>query len=141
MARIGIYRIGFVEQNEVTDSWQEEEQQRNGNDPLNITSIHWFIGLEQDTTTLTEESVDDDGGLCFDATLTFTVRKDQDIALAKKYIARPVVIHAIAVDGNDYKLGTKEYPVRMNSINRYNALETREIEIDITYRTLTGILQ
>jgi hypothetical protein len=68
------------------------------------------------------------------------VRRDTDIALTKGYMRRPVVMHVVAVDQNEYKVGTKSYPVRMQTNNDYTGIETREIHIKVSYQSSTGVM-
>jgi hypothetical protein len=102
--------------------------------------MHWFSAFDQKQASLKEELVEDETGILFETTLDFTVRRDTDIALAKRYMRRPVVMHAIAVDQNEYKIGTKSYPVRMKTNNDYGGVDTREIRISVTYQTRTGVM-
>lgn len=141
MQKTGIKRIGFVEQNEIDDTWVQQEQpnQRRGN-PSTIPNIRWFKCIDQGASSIEESTVDDATGLCYEASLQFVLRQQTDIALGKRYAKRPIVIYAEAVDGNTYKLGTKECPVRMAIVNRYDALNTRELSISANYLTLTGIM-
>ncbi len=141
MAKTGIYRIGFVENNEVDDVWQQvEEQQEERGTRSGMSVMHWFSTFDQKQASLKEELVEDENGIHFETTLDFTVRRDTDIALAKRYMRRPVVMHAIAVDQNEYKIGTKSYPVRMKTNNDYGGVDTREIRISVTYQTRTGVM-
>lgn len=141
MAKTGIYRIGFVENNEVDDVWQQvEEQQEERGTRSGMSVMHWFSTFDQKQASLKEEQVEDETGIHFETSLDFTVRRDTDIALAKRYMRRPVVMHAIAVDQNEYKIGTKSYPVRMKTNNDYGGVDTREIRISVTYQTRIGVM-
>lgn len=145
MARIGIKRIGFAEQNEVDDTWtmqQAQQQQADRGAVMAVQSAvwHWFDSIDQDTATLEEELTDDDG-LSYTARLDFTVRTDDDIKLAVRYARRPLVIQAVAVDGRTYTMGTKPLPTRFTFSNRYATMQTREAQLHATYDTLNGIMR
>lgn len=141
MARVGIYRISFAEQNETDDVWVEQQPQQLRGGLVSMILRRWFNGIDQRVSTLEENIIDDEGGIRYETTLSFTVRKDADIALAKKYSARPVVIYADAVDGNTYIIGTKDYPARMSCSNRYDGLNTREVQVNVRYQSLSGALK
>ena len=144
MTIVGIKTIGFVEQNEVNDQWvqQEEEQQAERSIPdIYIDGSHWFKKIDQSAADLTEDLVMDENGQHYELTLSFTVRTEDDIALAKKYAKRPVVIYAVAVDGTRYTIGTKSYPAYIVTSNRYDATNTREVQGSVTYQSRTGIMQ
>lgn len=142
MNKIGIFRIGFVEQNEIDDTWHEQEQpaQRGVYESV-LPNSRWFKSIDQTASTIAEQTVDEADGICYEASLQFVVRKDTDMELAKRYALRPVVVYVEAVDGHTYKLGTKEYPVRMAIANSYDAMNTRQVTVSANYRTLTGIMQ
>lgn len=144
MSKIGIKRIGFKEQNEVNDQWVQQEQQQQalrGQVPMNVSGTHWFKSIDQDNTTLTEELVLDESGKHFEVQLPFVVRTDTDLALAKKYAGRPVVVYAVAVDGNSYTIGTKSYPAYLITSDRYDARNTREVALEVNYQGKTSLLR
>ena len=142
MSKVGIYRIGFKEQNEVTDQWtQQEEQQERSGPEIYIDGSHWFKSIDQKVTNLIEELVSDDNGSCYEQNLNFVVRKDVDIKLARKYINRPVVVYVLAVDGNRYTIGTKDYPTCLVTSDRYQELDTREIAMKVSYKSKTPLLK
>ena len=142
MSKVGIYKIGFKEQNEVTDIWvQEEEQQERVIPDIYIDGSHWFKSIDQKVADLTEELVNDDNGPCYEQNLNFVVRKDVDIELARKYVNRPVVVYVWAVDGTRYTIGTKEYPTCLVTSDRYQELSTREMAMTVTYKSKTRLLK
>jgi hypothetical protein len=142
MSKVGIYRIGFKEQNEINDIWvQQEEQQDRSGPELNIDGSHWFKSIDQKVTNLIEELVSDDNGSCYEQNLNFVVRKDVDIKLARKYINRPVVVYVLAVDGNRYTIGTKDYPTCLVTSDRYQDLDTREIAMKVSYKSKMPLLK
>ena len=142
MSKVGIYRIGFKEQNEINDIWvQQEEQQERSGPELYIDGSHWFKSIDQKVTDLTEEMVMDETGTCFEQNLSFVVRKDVDIELARKYANRPVVVYAFAVDGSRYTIGTKNYPAYLVTSDRYQGLDTREMAMTVNYKTKTRLLK
>lgn len=142
MSKVGIYRIGFKEQNEVNDQWtQQEEQQERAVPVIYLDGSHWFKSIDQKVTDLTEEMAMDETGTCFEQNLSFVVRKDVDIELARKYVNRPVVVYVWAVDGNRYTIGTKEYPTCLVTSDRYQGLDTREMALKVSYKTKTRILK
>ena len=145
MTKVGILKIGFKEQNEVNDAWVQQEQeqpaQRSGIPDIYIDGSHWFKSIDQDNTSLTEELVIDESGKCFEVQLPFVVRKKADIDLAKKYEGRPVVVYAIAADGKRYTIGTKSYPAYLITSNRYDARNTREVAIEVNYKSKTSLIR
>lgn len=142
MSKIGISRIGFVEQNEIDDQWvQQEQPAQRGIGGTAIAGLHPFGSIDQSAATLEENFEDDENGQHYEAMLDFTVRTEADIAMAKKYAGRPVVVHVQAVDGNKYTIGTKQYPVRMKTQNRYDGMNTREIGVSVSYKSLTGVMK
>ena len=61
--------------------------------------------------------------------------------LAKKYAGRPVVVYAVAVDGKRYTIGTKSYPAYLVISNRYDAMNTREVAVNVKYQSKTSLLR
>ena len=142
MNKIGIYRIGFKEQNEVNDQWvQQEEHQERSIPDVYIDGSHWFKSIDQKNSSLEEVLVNDESGTRYETTLSFVVRKSEDMTLAKKYDRRPVIMYVRAVDGSNYTIGTKTYPVMMLTENRYDAMNTREISVTVRFDSLYGIMQ
>ena len=123
MNKIGIYKIGFKEQNEVNDQWVQQEQEQAQRDipVVYIDGSHWYKSIDQTATDLTEDLVIDDSGPHYEVSLPFVVRKEEDTELAKKYAGRPVVVYAIAVDGKRYTIGSKSYPAYLVISNRYQS--------------------
>jgi hypothetical protein len=140
MAKTGIYRIGFAEKNEVDDSWQQQEEHQERGLRSGMMVMHWFTAFDQKQASMNEELVEDENGLYFETTLDFAVRRDEDIALAKRYMRRPVVMRVVAVDQKQYEVGTKSYPVRMKTNNNYTGIDTREIRIKVDYQSRLGVM-
>lgn len=142
MTKVALKSIGFVEQNEVDDQWVQQElpAQRGASNAI-MVGLHSFGSIDQSTATLEENFEDDENGQHYEAMLDFTVRTEADISMAKKYAGRPVVVHVQAVDGNKYTIGTKQYPVRMKTQNRYDGMNTREIGVSASYKSLTGVMK
>jgi len=142
MNKIGIYKIGFKEQNEVNDQWvQQQEQQDRSIPDIYIDGSHWFKSIDQTNTSLTEDLVIDEEGKYYEQDLPFVVRKTEDIELAKKYEGRPVVVYAIAVDGKRYTIGSKSYPAYLVTSNRYSAMDTREMAVTVNYKSKTSLIR
>ncbi len=142
MSKVGIKRIGFKEQNEVNDQWVQQEQHQERSIPeVYMDGSHWFHSIDQDNTSLTEELVVDESGRYFEVQLPFVVRKDEDIALAKKYAGRPVVVYVVTVDGNRYTIGTKSYPAYLITTDNYDARNTREVAMEVNYKGRTSLLR
>ena len=142
MSKVGILKIGFKEQNEVNDTWVQQEQQSERGVPVVYSDgSHWFKSIDQDNTSLTEELTIDESGKYYDVQLSFVVRQKADIDLAKKYQGRPVVVYVIAVDGSRYTIGTKSYPAYLTPSNRYDARNTREVAMEVNYRGKTSLLR
>lgn len=142
MNKVALKKIGLIEQNEVNDVWtqQEEQQVERSLSDVYLDGSHWFNSIDQGSATLEENLNEDESGLSYTTNLSFTVRTEADMALAKKYAHRPLVIKAVAVDGNTYSIGTKQYPVHMATQNRYDGTNTREIQISATFQSSTGVM-
>ncbi|MCR5645870.1 MAG: hypothetical protein K6F96_05730 [Bacteroidales bacterium] len=138
MSKVGIYRIGFVEQNEDNDVWVQTQVQQNapsirGAAGLVIQGLRKFKRIDQKVADLNQELVIDDSGMKYTIQLDFTVRNEEDIALAGKYEGRPVVMYVWTVDGNQYKLGKKSDPVRMTTKDIYQGVTTREVSVSVKF--------
>lgn len=141
MSKVGIYQIGFKEQNEENDVWvQQEEHVERSLPNIYLDGTRRFKSIDQSDTELTEELVMDESGKKYKIQLPFVVRKDEDIELAKKYAGRPMVIYAWAVDGHLYKIGTKSYPAYIKTSNRYQGLDTREMAMTVEYESRKQLL-
>ena len=142
MSKIGIYQIGFKEQNEESDIWvQQEAQQERSLPNIYLDGTRRFKSIDQKKTDLTEELVMDASGKKYKVQLPFIVRKDIDIELAKKYAGRPMVVYVWDVDGKVYKIGTKSYPAYIITSNRYQGLDTREMALTVEYESRKPLLQ
>ena len=142
MNKVALKNIGFKEQNEVNDQWVQQEQQQERSIPdIYIDGSRWFKKIDQSAADLTEDLVMDESGQHYELTLSFTVRTEDDMALAKKYAKRPVVVYAVAVDGSRFTIGTKSYPAYLVTSNRYDAMNTREVQVSVSYQSRTGIMQ
>lgn len=143
MNKVALKKVGFLEQNEVNDVWvqQEEQQAERSLSDVYLDGGHWFKSIDQETATLEESLNEDETGLNYTTNLNFTVRTETDMTLAKKYARRPLVIKAVAVDGTTYSIGTKQYPVRMATQNRYDGMNTREIQISASFQSITGVMK
>ena len=142
MNKVALKNIGFKEQNEVNDQWVQQEQQQERSIPdIYIDGSHWFKKIDQSAADLTEDLVMDESGQHYELTLSFTVRTEDDMALAKKYAKCPVVVYAVAVDGSRFTIGTKSYPAYLVTSNRYDAMNTREVQVSVSYQSRTGIMQ
>lgn len=142
MNKVGILKIGFKEQNEINDLWVQQEQQVERSIPeIYLDGSHWFKSIDQDNSTLTEELIIDESGKYYEVQLPFVVRQVADIELAKKYQGRPVVVIVVAVDGSRYSIGTKTYPAYLTPSNRYDGINTREMAMEVNYRSKTSVLR
>lgn len=143
MSRIGIYRIRFKELNHVNNQWvqQEVEQQRRITAEVNSDGSHDFKSIDQRTANLVENMEVDGNGVVYNNSLGFTVRRDSDIDLARKYAGQPVVVYAYGVDGHLYTIGTKEYPARLVISDRYSGLDTREVAVKVAYQSVSRLLR
>ena len=141
MNKVAIKKIGFEKLNDVNDQWvqQEEHQERSLNQDVYIDGIQRFRSIDQQYASMTEELTMDESGNKYHQQLQFTVRTEYDRNLAKKYERRPLVVHVWTVDGNYYKLGTKEYPAYFIPA-KTNSKETVETSITVEYDTLTAIM-
>ena len=142
MNKVGILKIGFKEQNEINDLWVQQEQQvERSIHEIYLDGSHWFKSIDQDNSTLTEELIIDESGKYYEVQLPFVVRQVADIELAKKYQGRPVVVIVVAVDGSRYSIGTKSYPAYLTPSNRYDGINTREMAMEVNYRSKTSVLR
>ena len=144
MNKIGIHRIGFTEQHEVVDQWQEQQEQQQEERLLPdvyLNGGHWFKSIDQSNTTLTENLISDDSGIYYEVQLPFIVRKPEDMELAKKFAGRPLVMNVWAVDGKRYTIGTKEYPAYLITSNRYTGMDTREMALEVNSKSQTSLLR
>ena len=141
MTKVALKKIGFIEQNEVDDTWQQQQsgvqpEPQRGTSP----SVKWFAGIDQAAAILEETVNQSSDGSYYESRLSFSLRQEADIAKAKKYARRPVVIYVNAVDGSQYTIGTKGYPATMITRNRFDGTNTREITVEVTYQTLTPVM-
>lgn len=142
MNKVGILKIGFKEQNEISDPWVQQEQQSERSIPdIYIDGSHWFKAIDQDNSSLTEELIIDESGKYYEVQLPFVIRQVADIDLAKKYQGRPVVVIVVTVDGSRYSIGTKSYPAYLTPSNRYDGRNTREMAMEVIYRSKTSVLR
>ena len=140
MSKVGILKIGFKEQNEVNDQWVQQEQQSERSIPdIYVDGSHWFKSIDQDNTSLTEELTIDENGSKYRQQVQFVVRTDYDRALARKYERRPIVLHVWTVDGNHYKIGTKQYPAYLVP-SKTNSMDTVETAMTVDYETLSPVM-
>lgn len=141
MNKVALKKIGFAEQNEINDVWVEQQVQvRSTTYTSDGATWRWFDNIDQSNALLEESITDNDNGIYYTTDVSFTVRTEADMALAKKYEKRPLVVKVEAVDGNIYKIGTKQYPVRMTTKNIYDGLTVREIQVSLSFDSLTGVL-
>ena len=141
MTKVALKKIGFIEQNEVDDTWQQQQSStpqppQRGTSP----SVKWFASIDQAAATLEETVNQSSDGSYYESRLSFSLRQEADIAKAKKYARRPVVIYVDAVDGSQYTIGTTGYPATMITRNRIDGTNTREITVEVTYQTLTPVM-
>ena len=142
MNKVALKTIGFVEQNEVNDAWQQAEEQqaeRGLSQDVYIDGIHRFRSIDQQQASMTEELAIDENGRKYRQQIQFAVRTEYDRALARKYERRPLVIHVWTVDGNHYKIGTKSYPAYLIP-TKTNSMDTVETSLTVEYETLTAIM-
>lgn len=137
MGKVGIYQIGFVEQNEENDVWNQQEEQivARGSGSSTIQGLKKFKKIDQSTADLSQDLDPDENGKKYNTVLNFALRKELDIQLARKYEYRPVVVYVWTVDGSLYKIGTKTYPARFVTSDRYEGLTVRGINVVVEYST------
>lgn len=146
MTTVGILKIGFVEQNKVNDTCVQQEQQQQQQNQRAIPDVyliggHWFKSIDQQNAILTERSSIGADGKMFEQELQFTVRITEDIALGKKYLNRPIVIHVWTVDGKKHVIGSKSYPAYLESNKRYDGVNTQELAMTATYTSTTSLVK
>ena len=143
MNKVALKTIGFVEQNEVNDQWEQQAEQQEQQDRVIpgvfLDGINRFRSIDQDQASMTEELAMDENGSKYRQQVQFTVRTEYDRALAKKYERRPLVLHVWAVDGSHYKIGTKSYPAYLVP-SKTKSRQTVETSITVEYDTLTPIM-
>lgn len=138
MPKIGVKQIAFVEQNKIDDGWEQLEPGVVINDRGNNQIA--FSSIDQEDASISEKQTKDENGIYYETKLEFTVRKPADVSLANRYSRRPVVVYVSTVDGNQYVIGTASDPVHMIVENKYNGLRSRELTVELSYKTTTGIL-
>lgn len=143
MNKVALKTIGFVEQNEVNDTWtqqaQEQQAERSLAQDVYIDGINRFRSIDQRQSSMTEELTIDADGQRYRQQVQFVVRTEHDRALAKKYERRPLVLHVWTVGGQHYKIGTKSYPAYLVP-TKTNSMDTVETSLTVEYETLTPIM-
>lgn len=143
MNKVALKNIGFVEQNEASDNWtqQQEEQQAERSLPqdIYIDGIHRFRSIDQDNSSITEELEIGEEGTKYRQQIQFVVRTEYDRKLAKKYERRPLVLHVWAVNGDHYKIGTPSYPAYLIPA-KSNSMDAVETAMTVDYETLTPLM-
>lgn len=141
MNKVALKQIGFVEQSHVDDNWQQQQQDVHNRDldPIYIDGTIRFQNIDQGQASLTESLDSDANGFVYKQNVQFTVRTEDDRALAKKYERRPLVVHVWTVDGHHYVIGTKSLPAYLmpDKTNNQNTVETA---MTVDYETLTPIM-
>lgn len=146
MNKVGINKIGFVEQNDVEDLWQQEANDTNQPadralpPEVTILGFRGFRSIDQDNSSLGQQLTSDGSGPVYDIDISFVVRTDDDIALAKRFERRPVVMYVWTVDGVRRKIGSKKYPAMMLTDNSYEGRSTHEVSVSVSYRSQKGIM-
>lgn len=142
MNKVALKTIGFVEQNEVNDTWQQAQEQqaeRSLAQDVYIDGINRFRSIDQRQSSMTEELTIDADGQRYRQQVQFVVRTEHDRALAKKYERRPLVLHVWTVGGQHYKIGTKSYPAYLVP-TKTNSMDAVETSLTVEYETLTPIM-
>lgn len=143
MNKVALKTIGFVEQNEVNDTWtqqaQEQQAERSLAQDVYIDGINRFRSIDQRQASMTEELTIDADGQRYRQQVQFVVRTEHDRALAKKYERRPLVLHVWTVGGQHYKIGTKSYPAYLRP-TKSNSMDAVETSLTVEYETLTPIM-
>ena len=83
MTKVALKKIGFIEQNEVDDTWQQQQSvtpqpPQRGTSP----SVKWFAGIDQAAATLEETVNQSSDGSYYESSLSFSLRQEADIAKA-----------------------------------------------------------
>lgn len=140
MNKVALKTIGFVEQNEVNDQWEQQQAQSDRSLPVVfVDGITRFRSIDQQNASMTEKLTTDESGSRYQQQVQFTVRTEEDRALAKKYERRPLVLHVWAVDGNHYTIGTKTYPAYLRT-DKTNSRDVVETSMTVEYETLTAVM-
>ena len=142
MTITGIKKLGFIEQNEVVDIWSPitpPNPQRSGFESV-IPGLY-YVDFDQGDAVLSENLTEDENGMVYNTTLHFTTRKNLYINLLAKYLKRPVVMHVWTIDGNHFRIGTKDLPVRMRSVNSDDGINVREMKIEVSCQSLSSLLR
>lgn len=142
MNKVSLKTIGFVEQNEVNDTWpaqQQEQQDQRFTIDAYLDGINRFRSIDQQEASMTEELVSDGSGDKYHQKVKFVVRTEYDRKLAKRYERRPLVLHVWTADDNHYIIGTKSYPVYLVP-SKSNSMDTVETALTVEYETTTPIM-
>lgn len=141
MTTVGIKQIGFIDPSKANDQWvEQQEQQTRSLQSIYLDGTTRFKSIDQQNAILSEKSSSSESGSLFELDLQFTVRRKEDIELAKKYINRPLVLHVWTVDGRNYSIGTKDYPAYLHKDDRYDGVNTRELALTSSYQSNTQLL-
>lgn len=157
MAKVGIYKIGFVDLtvNSTNDTWTSEvgdsderseasttqtPQQQQQTEQEAVTGITMLSRIDQSASSMHEKEETDDEGCHYLLELSTTVRNDADIAIAQRLACKPLVIHVWTVDGRHRSIGDESYPARIDIDDNYDGIASRGVTITSRYETLYGIL-
>lgn len=146
MNKVALKSIGFVEQNEATDEWMPQDEpidpgslERSEPDIHYIGGIRHFQSIDQAQASLKEELNMDGSGSVYHQHVQFAVRTEADRALVKKYERRPLVLYVETVDGEEYQIGTKDYPAYIIP-SKTKSRDTVETALTVDYDTTTPVM-
>lgn len=102
----------------------------------NPLTLEYFSSFNQADASISEKGENDATGIAFTQELNFIVRREEDIAIAKKYQRRAVEIQVRTVDGKQYTIGSQQDPVYMDTNNQYDGTKVREMQISVKTQSL-----
>lgn len=142
MEKTGIAKIGFINQIEYDDQWNENRAAWNPDDEdvQNNPNLHYFTSIDQEKSTMTQTSATDENGVLYSLRLSFVVRKEEDIELARKYANVPLVILVRTADGKNHHIGNSVYPAHFELDQSYNGVATKELALQSQYESETEIM-
>lgn len=155
MAKVGIYKLGFVPfgESNTGNQWvvvESEEEMRalsssgssvsTDEDEMQFTG-KMFKAIDQDASELSEELTVDENGPFYHISLAATVRRDEDVALGERYSGRQMAVHVWTVDGRHLTIGTEADPATLVTKDAYDNLHTRELSMTVDYDTQHGLLR
>lgn len=142
MNKTGLKKIGIIDNVNPAEETQQGTVGSGASDrgSSNFTVVHWFSAFDQQSAVLEEKQTTDENGSIYRISISFTVRKEDDIHLADEYSGREIMLRVETVGGKILTIGTEEYPVILTEDESYDGITTHEKQITAEYSALFSIL-